>query len=81
METYGSTFGLLTYLGPLIKHKHRKNLSAVGTVTKIKENFQKTSELSIPDMVFQKTQQNIGLLPFEYTKAMWEKQRRNEQNN
>lgn len=71
METYECTVGLLTYIGPLIKHKHRKNLSTAGTVRKTKENFQKTLELSMPDMVFQKVQQNIGLLPFANSKAVW----------
>jgi hypothetical protein len=34
METYEYTIGLLTYLGPLINHKHSQNLSTVGTVRK-----------------------------------------------
>ena len=58
METYECTVGLLTYLDPLINHKNGQNLSTVGTVRKTKVNFQKTSELSMPDMVFQKMQQN-----------------------
>ena len=58
METYECTVGLLTYLDPLINHKNGHNLSTVGTVRKTKVNFQKTSELSMPDMVFQKMQQN-----------------------
>ena len=48
---YECTIGLLTYLGPLINHKNRQNLSTVGTVRNTKVNFQKTSELSMPDIV------------------------------
>jgi hypothetical protein len=56
VDTYECTVGLLTYLGPLINDKNRPDLSTVGTVRKTKVNFQKTSELSMPYMAFQKRQ-------------------------